>query len=216
MKQSPQETHSMLQSVRELLCSRFFPGAIPLLLAEESDVQTLRRLRPLVAIGFQPEECTRIPNAVLDCPNRGWLILLEIAECHGVIDSGSRQNLLSSYASVKARDIVLVTAFADRAEFARHQAVIASGTCAWIAQEPDHVVVFGGRCLVGPKPVITSAAGVPFRSDPEDSKRRHGALNRLASHRKAAARDVDPAGYDSHGASRSTQPHGYSRSLGDP
>lgn len=140
----------MLQSVRRLFCSRLFAAAKPLLLAEVADVQALRGIRQLRKLGFEPDECIRIPNAVLDCSERGLLILLEIAECHGVIDSQHRQDLLASFASVKARDIVLVTAFADRAHLAQHQAVIASGTSAWVAQEPGHLVVFGGRRLVGP------------------------------------------------------------------
>lgn len=150
MRTPAHETHAMLQAVRHLFCSRLFAAAKPLLLAELADVQVLRRIRPLRKLGFEPNECIRIPNGVLDYSERGWLILIEIAECHGVIDSQCRQDLLASFASVKARDIVLVTAFADRAHFARHHAVIACDTSAWVAQEPDHLVVFGGRRLVGP------------------------------------------------------------------
>lgn len=142
----------MLRSVRHLFCSRLFTAAKPLLVAEGADLQAVRGIRPLEPLGFVPDQCTRVPNAVFDYSRKRWLILLEIAECHGPIDSEHRDALLASFASVKGRDLLLVTAFADRAQFARYQAVIAWGTSAWIAKEPDHLVVFGGQCLVGPEP----------------------------------------------------------------
>lgn len=144
----------MLRLVRELFCSRLFPGGRWLLLAEVAAPPTLRSIRPLTALGFDADACISVPNAVLDYAERGWLILLEIAEQNRVIDSDHRHNLLSSFASVKGRELVLITAFADMGEFARHLAAIAWGTSAWIADAPDHLVVFDGRRLGGPEPAL--------------------------------------------------------------
>lgn len=142
----------MMQSVRRLFCSRLFPAAELLFLAEAADVEALRYIRLLAALGLKADECTCIPNGILDYAEKGWLILLEIAECHGLIDSDHRQNLLASFASITARDLILITAFADMAQFARWQAALAWGTSAWVAEVPDHLVIFGGRRLVGPAP----------------------------------------------------------------
>lgn len=143
------QVRGMLNSVGSSFCSHILPSGKLLLLTESAEPSTVRSVRWLTKLGLDADACTSSPNIILVHAERRWLILLDIAEMNGVIDSDHRRDLLSSFASVKGRELVLITAFANRGELARHLTAIAQGTSAWIANEPDHLVVFGGRRLIG-------------------------------------------------------------------
>lgn len=142
--------HYMLAIVRDVFYPRLFRTGALLLLTETGNPPTLRGLSALAPIGLDSGRCSRLPNVVVDYAERGRLILVEIAECNGPIDSDRRRELHASFASIK-RDLVFVTAFADMRTFAGFQSALAWGTSAWIAEAPDHLVVFNGQRLIGPE-----------------------------------------------------------------
>lgn len=91
----------------------------------------------------------KMPDVVVHHVERGWLVLVEAVTSHGPMNPKRVVELRELFASSTA-GLVLVTAFEDRATFARYLPDIAWETEVWIAEAPTHLVHFNGERFLGP------------------------------------------------------------------
>jgi len=147
---STTKTQNMLEAVNEDLFLRHFPTAKVLFQNKGSDSPNSMMNRLLADIDVHSGKKVCFPNAVLDYIDRQWLILLEIVKYNGVIGSIRRQELLTLFSPITERRIVMITAFEDMDEFSQYHAEIAWNTSAWIAEAPEHFIIFNGQNLMAP------------------------------------------------------------------
>lgn len=91
----------------------------------------------------------KMPDVVLYCPARNWLLLVESVTSHGPVD-GKRHNELARLFASSSAGLVYVTAFPSRALMTRYLSEIAWETEVWVADAPSHLIHFNGSRFLGP------------------------------------------------------------------
>ncbi len=89
------------------------------------------------------------PNVLIHDAARDWLIVVEAVTSHGPVDQKRKNELTTLFTNARP-GLVFVSAFPDRATFARFHAAIARETEVWIADAPDHMIHFNGERFLGP------------------------------------------------------------------
>jgi len=100
-------------------------------------------------LGITVAEHGIMPDVVIYCPRRNWLILAEAVTSSGPVD-GKRHNALKSLFRDSRAGLVFVTAFPNRKLMRQYVADIAWETEVWIADAPTHLVHFNGERFLGP------------------------------------------------------------------
>ena len=90
-----------------------------------------------------------MPDVVIYCPKRDWLILAEAVTSHGSVDGKRHRELGELFKSSNA-GLVYVSAFPDRKTFTRYLEDISWETEVWIADNPTHLIHFNGARFLGP------------------------------------------------------------------
>ena len=91
----------------------------------------------------------KMPDVVLYCPKRKWLVLIESVTSHGPVD-GKRHTELAHLFSTATPGLVYVTAFPNRSIMGRYLGEIAWETEVWVADAPSHLIHFNGERFLGP------------------------------------------------------------------
>lgn len=116
-------------------------------------------LQDEIKINITPE--LRVPNLILECSSKKWLILMDIAGFNGVIDESRLRELLKAFSPADDMKILFITAFSDMDEFKMFQDRIAWHTSVWISAMPEHFVVFDGARLIGPVSRVEQSKELP-------------------------------------------------------
>lgn len=103
----------------------------------------LKRLRILL------DQKKKLPDVILYDRKRNWVFLIEAVHSKNPI-SEIRHLALAEATSKCTAGRIYVTAFLDRAGFAKFSREIDWKTEAWIADEPEHLVHFDGERFLGP------------------------------------------------------------------
>jgi hypothetical protein len=82
-----------------------------------------------------------MPDVVLHCPKRNWLILVESVTNHAPVDGKRHAELARLFAGSKS-GLVYVTAFRNRSIMGRYLGEIAWETEVWVADAPSHLIHF--------------------------------------------------------------------------
>ena len=90
-----------------------------------------------------------LPDVVAYSETRNWLYLIEAVTTANPITE-LRRNALLRAASNCTADIILVTAFPDKATYRKFAHEIAWETEVWIADAPEHMIHFNGDKFLGP------------------------------------------------------------------
>ena len=90
-----------------------------------------------------------MPDVVVYCSDKGWLVLIEAVTTHGPIGP-KRHAELEDLFSHSTAGLVFVTTFPDRRTLVRHLGDIAWETEVWIAEAPTHMIHFNGERFLGP------------------------------------------------------------------
>lgn len=101
------------------------------------------------SIGLELNEKKKLPDVILLDRSRNWLILVEAVHSKNPIHR-TRHDALADLTKDSTAGRVYVTAFLDRASFAKFSRQISWKTEAWIASEPDHLIHFDGERFLGP------------------------------------------------------------------
>jgi hypothetical protein len=149
IKLSPGEHSELIREIIQSFAARFAPGAV-LVYAGDTGEKWRYFERPLLAqLGVEVEAHGEMPDVVLYCPKRKWLVLIESVTSHGPVD-GKRHSELEHLFSTATPGLVYVTAFPNRAIMGRYLGEIAWETEVWVADAPSHLIHFNGERFLGP------------------------------------------------------------------
>lgn len=92
----------------------------------------------------------KMPDVVIYCREKNWLVLAEAVASSGPVDGGRHAELAELFKDSKA-GLVYATAFPDRGEiFRKFLSVVAWETEVWCASDPTHLIHFNGVRFLGP------------------------------------------------------------------
>ena len=90
-----------------------------------------------------------MPDVILHCAKKNWLLLVESVTSHGPVD-GKRHGELAKLFGRSTAGLVFVTAFPNRQVMGRYLGEMAWETEVWLADAPTHMIHFNGARFLGP------------------------------------------------------------------
>lgn len=97
----------------------------------------------LEGLGIVMDSHQGMPDAMVYCHKRNWLFMVESATGNGLIDEKHLKQLAGLF-NKASPDLIYVSAFQSRSNLVKHPSFPAWGTAVWIANEPEHMIHFGG------------------------------------------------------------------------
>ena len=91
----------------------------------------------------------KIPDVIIEYPEKSWVVLIEAVTSHGPIDPKRRGELRQLFHAIKER-LVFVTAFSSRKAMREFIDQISWETEVWVAEAPTHLIHFNGERFLGP------------------------------------------------------------------
>ena len=146
---SPGEHSELIRDIIEEFSPRFIPGGTLVYVGDTGDKWGYYDAPLLAKRGVVVDSHGKMPDVVLFCEKRNWLILIESVTSHGPVD-GKRHSELSSLFADSNAGLVYVTAFPNRSIMGRYLGEIAWETEVWVADAPSHLIHFNGVRFLGP------------------------------------------------------------------
>jgi hypothetical protein len=146
---SPGEHSELISAIIEEFGARFVPGGKLIYAGDTGDKMGYFDAVLLGELGVTVDAHGKMPDVVLYCTKRQWLILAEAVTSHGPVD-GKRHAELARLFSKATPGIVYVTAFPNRSIMSRYLGDIAWETEVWVADAPSHLIHFNGERFLGP------------------------------------------------------------------
>lgn len=146
---SPGAHSELIRAIIEEFAPRFVPGGVLVYAGDTGEKWGYFDKELLAKLGVEVDGHGKMPDVVLYCPNRDWLLLVESVTSHGPVDGKRHDELAKLFASSKA-GLVYVTAFPSRTIMARYLGEIAWETEVWCADAPTHLIHFNGARFLGP------------------------------------------------------------------
>ena len=146
---SPGQHSELIRDIIEDFGPRFISGGILVYVGDTGDKWGYYDAPLLAKLGVDINSHGKMPDVVLFCPKRNWLILIESVTSHGPIDGKRHSELSSLFADSKA-GLVYVTAFPNRSIMGRYLGEITWETEVWVADSPSHLIHFNGVRFLGP------------------------------------------------------------------
>ncbi len=139
----------LIKEIIEQFAPRFTPGGRVLYVGDASEKHLLNDTEYLASLGVEIESHGRMPDVVIHCPKRDWLILVEAVTSHGPVNI-LRHNQLKDLFEDSLAGLVFVTAFLARQAMRQYLPEIAWETEVWVADAPSHLIHFNGERFLGP------------------------------------------------------------------
>lgn len=146
---SPGEHSELIRDIIEEFGSRFVPGGVLIYAGDTGDKWGYFDAPSLSDLGVSIDSHGKMPDVVLFCPKRNWLLLVESVTSHGPVDGKRHAELSQLFSNIKA-GLVYVTAFPNRSIMGRYLGEIAWETEVWVADAPSHLIHFNGERFLGP------------------------------------------------------------------
>lgn len=146
---SPGEHSELIRNIIEDFGSRFVPGGSLVYVGDTGEKWGYYDESLLLDLGVKIESHGKMPDVILFCMERNWLILIESVTSHGPVD-GKRHSELAELFSKSKVGIVYVTAFPNRSIMGKYLGDIAWETEVWVADAPSHLIHFNGERFLGP------------------------------------------------------------------
>ena len=105
----------------------------------------------LYQLGISLDGAAKMPDVIIHCTKRNWLLLIEAITSAGPVDGKRRKELKELFANSKS-GLVFVTAFETRRGMQSFVSSIAWESEVWIADDPAHMIRFNGDKFLGPYP----------------------------------------------------------------
>jgi hypothetical protein len=150
-KLSPGKHSALVKAIIEEFGSRFIPNGELVYAGDTVKKWGFFDQAALSKLDVTVDAHGKMPDVVMLCPLRNWLVLVEAVTSHGPVDGKRHEELRQIFADASA-GIVYVTAFPDRAIMSRYLGDIAWETEVWVADSPDHLIHFNGSRFLGPYP----------------------------------------------------------------
>ncbi|MCP5502818.1 MAG: restriction endonuclease [Leptospiraceae bacterium] len=146
---SPGKHSELIRSIIEEFAPRFVPGGILIYAGDTGDKWGYFNKSLLTKLGVIVDSHGKMPDVVLYCKKRNWLLLIESVTSHGPVDGKRHVELTQLFSKSKA-GLVYVTAFPNRSIMGRYLTEIAWETEVWVADAPSHLIHFNGERFLGP------------------------------------------------------------------
>lgn len=146
---SPGKHSQLIKNIVEDFAGYFVPEAKLVYVGDTGKKQGYTDKALLKKLGIQLNEHGKMPDVILYCPARNWLVLVEAVTSHGPVD-GKRHQELSDLFAGSTTGIVYVTAFPNRSVMSQYIGSIAWETEVWVADAPTHLIHFNGTRFLGP------------------------------------------------------------------
>ncbi|WP_199173122.1 BsuBI/PstI family type II restriction endonuclease [Sporosarcina sp. P2] len=146
---TPGEHSELIKSIIEDFGPRFVPGGVLIYAGDTGEKLGYFDESGLKELGIEVNAHGKMPDVIIYCAEREWLILVESVTSHGPVD-GKRHGELEKLFKDSKVGIVYVTAFPSRALMARYLSDIAWETEVWVADAPSHMIHFNGVRFLGP------------------------------------------------------------------
>ena len=143
------EHSELIRSIIEEFGPRFVPGGALIYAGDTGDKWGHFDAPLLSKLGVNVDSHGKMPDVVLFCPKRNWLLLVESVTSHGPVNGKRHSELSQLFAGSKA-GLVYVTAFPNRSVMGRYLSEIAWETEVWVADTPSHLIHFNGERFLGP------------------------------------------------------------------
>lgn len=149
MRLSPGDHSKLIKAIIEEFAPRFVPDGALIYAGDTGEKWGYFDKELLAKIGVEVDGHGKMPDVVMYCPKRGWLLLVESVTSHGPVNGKRHDELALLFAGSKA-GLVYVTAFPSRAVMTRYLGEIAWETEVWVADAPSHLIHFNGARFLGP------------------------------------------------------------------
>ncbi|MEQ1689637.1 MAG: BsuBI/PstI family type II restriction endonuclease, partial [Gemmatimonas sp.] len=111
---SPGDHSLLIKGIIEEFGSRFVPAGVLIYAGDTGDKMGYFDEVRLKELGVAVDRHGKMPDVVIYCPKRNWLLLVESVTSHGPVDSKRHDELISLFGGSRA-GLVYVTAFPSRA-----------------------------------------------------------------------------------------------------
>jgi len=141
--------NELVRNIIDNFCPLFRPKAHVIYVGDTQKKWAYFDSRALEALGVVVKEHGKMPDVVVYCADKKWLVLIEAVTSHGPVEPKRRQELKDLFAGCRA-GLVFVTAFNDRKTTKKYIQDISWETEVWIAESPTHLIHFNGKRFLGP------------------------------------------------------------------
>jgi hypothetical protein len=152
---SPGEHSELIRSIIEDFGPRFVPGGVLVYTGDTGNKWVYFDDVLLARLGVRVDSHGKMPDVVLYCPRRNWILLIESVTSHGPVN-GKRHAELARLFAKAAAGLVYVTAFPNRTVMSHYLGEISWETEVWVADSPSHLIHFNGERFLGPHTQATS------------------------------------------------------------
>ncbi len=148
---SPGGQNPLIKAIIEDFCPHFAPGGVVAYIGDTENKFAHLEADYLARLGVALDSAAKMPDVIIHCTKRNWLLLIEAVTSAGPVDGKRRKELKELFAGCKA-GLVFVTAFDTRRVMQSFLASIAWESEVWIAEDPAHMIHFNGDKFLGPYP----------------------------------------------------------------
>ncbi len=148
---SPGGQNPLIKAIIETFCPHFAPGGVVAYIGDTENKFVHLESGYLAALGVSLDSAAKMPDVIIHCVKRNWLLLIEAVTSAGPVDGKRRKELKELFAGCKA-GLVFVTAFDTRRVMQSFLTHIAWESEVWIAEDPAHLIHFNGDKFLGPYP----------------------------------------------------------------
>jgi hypothetical protein len=149
IKLSSGEHSQLIKNVIEDFGPRYVPDGRLIYVGDTGNKWAFFDQELLATLGTLINEHGKMPDVVIYCPIRNWLLLIESVTSHGPIDGKRHAELAHVFGKCTA-GLVYVSAFPNRRMMNKYLSVISWETEVWVADAPSHMIHFNGSRFLGP------------------------------------------------------------------
>lgn len=157
---SPGGQNPLIKTIIEHFCPHFVPGGMVAYVGDAENKLAHLETEYLAGLGVKLDSAAKMPDVIVHCPRRNWLLPIEAVTSAGPVDGKRRKELKELFAGCTA-GLVFVTAFETRRVMQSFLSSIAWESEVWIAEDPAHMIHFNGDKFLGPYPDTLPPAGSP-------------------------------------------------------
>ena len=148
---SPGGQNPLIRAIIEDFCPHFVPGGVVAYIGDTENKFAHLESEYLAGLGVTLDSAAKMPDVIVHCVKRNWLLLIEAVTSAGPVDGKRRRELKELFAGCKA-GLVFVTGFDTRRVMQSFLSQIAWESEVWIAEDPAHMIHFNGDKFLGPYP----------------------------------------------------------------
>lgn len=139
--------HCLISAINNYF-RRYHAGETTLVLTDGIGTRVVFEDDMLRSLGVAVHQNSAMPNVVFYDPGHNWLILIDAVTNGRPMDAQRLRQLRKIFVGVSDM-LVFISAFATRDAFARKIGEISWESVVWLADDPAHLVHFGGNRMAG-------------------------------------------------------------------